>query len=188
MNEYTDQELLALIAKDDHAAFTALYDRYWERLYALAYRHLQENAAAEEIVQEVFLVIWQKRDQLRIENVPGYLAAVARFATYRYLAGEEKKQVKERAAALAKPAFSATEKALEDRLMLEIVEKLTNKLPEKCRLVFIHSKLMDLPIEEVAARLSISVKTAEAHLTKALRIIRQHLGATALSLLLLLKP
>jgi RNA polymerase sigma-70 factor (ECF subfamily) len=136
----------------------------------------------------VFLVIWQKRQQLQVDNVPGYLAAIARFATYRYLAGEEKKQVKERAAALAKPAFSATEKLLEDRLMLEIVEKLTNKLPEKCRLVFIYNKLLDQPIEEVAARLSISVKTAEAHLTKALRIIRQHLGPTALSLLLLLKP
>jgi RNA polymerase sigma-70 factor (ECF subfamily) len=57
-----------------------------------------------------------------------------------------------------------------------MVKKLSNKLPEKCRLVFVYNKIEDESLPEVARKLNISLKTAEAHLTKALRIIRMSLG------------
>jgi len=60
--------------------------------------------------------------------------------------------------------------------MLEIVDKLSGELPEKCRIVFRATKLYDQSLNDVAKQLNISQKTAEAHLTKALRIIRINLG------------
>ena len=61
---------------------------------------------------------------------------------------------------------------IEDRLALGKILDLSNQLPEKCRLVFQYNKLDDQPLEAVARRLNISPMTAEAHLTKALKIIR----------------
>jgi RNA polymerase sigma-70 factor (ECF subfamily) len=67
--------------------------------------------------------------------------------------------------------------------MLEGISKLSSRLPEKCRLVFIRNKLLDQPLAQVAEELHISPKTAEAHLTKALKIIRGKLGETISCLL-----
>ena len=65
---------------------------------------------------------------------------------------------------------------IDDKQLLEMVKRLTNELPEKCRLVFIYNKIEDQALPEVAEKLNISLKTAEAHLTKALRLIRSKIG------------
>jgi len=67
-----------------------------------------------------------------------------------------------------------------------MVKKLSGKLPEKCRLVFVHNKLLDQPLSQVAQTLNISSKTAEAHLTKALKLIRRNFGENLSALLLFL--
>jgi len=138
---------------------------------------LKDTAASEEIVQEVFLLLWQKRDALTIKSLAQYLAAMTRYAVYRYLA--KNKQYKEQEDALGKlNADSILEIDIDHKILLEIVSKLSDKLPEKCRLVFQYNKLHDQSLAHVAERLNISQKTAEGHLTKALRVIRANLGDT----------
>lgn len=96
---------------------------------------------------------------------------MTRYAVYRYLAKEKQFKVKENDVALINIA-AVSEIDVDNKILLEIVTELSNKLPEKCRLVFQYNKLQDQSLCDVAAQLNMSQKTAEAHLTKALRIIR----------------
>jgi RNA polymerase sigma-70 factor (ECF subfamily) len=173
MHLLEDIALLDLIRKDDRKAFTTIYDRYWDRLYASAFYHLKNTAAAEEIVQDIFVTIWQKRRGLEIDELSRYLSAMVRYAVYRYMAKEHQRRELH---ASAGTAVVVQANPLEHKLMLEIVDKLSGELPEKCRLVFRATKLYDQSLGDVAKQLNISQKTAEAHLTKALRIIRMNLG------------
>ena len=172
----TDAELLQLLQQDHAPAFRELYQRYWDKLFYLAHKRLQSAAAAEEIVQDVFLILWEKRNSLAIVALPAYLAAMTRYAVYRYLA-KEKRMVEQRQVLgrMAKQGVSE-EPAIDNRLILDMVKKLSCKLPEKCRLVFIYNKIDDQSLPDVAKKLKISVKTAESHLTKALRVIRTQIG------------
>jgi RNA polymerase sigma-70 factor (ECF subfamily) len=175
LSTYDDKTLVSLLKQGDRNVFSEIYNRYWDKLYFLAYAHLKSQTATEEIVQEVFLTLWKKKDQLDIELLSSYLAAMVRYTVYRKMARDRKKlEVEEKA---AKQLRSETNdiRTFENRNMLEIIGKVSNVLPEKCRLVFIHNKLLDKSLEEVAAALHISVKTAEAHLTKALKIVRTQL-------------
>jgi RNA polymerase sigma-70 factor (ECF subfamily) len=170
-----DSELLRLLRQDNAPAFQELYDRYWRKLYYFAHKRVKSATAAEEIVQNVFLTIWSKRKTLQIEEPAAYLAAITRYGVYHYVAAEKRRAMKEEIAGSRRMEVVPVEMLIEDKLLLEIVKQQANELPEKCRLVFIFNKLEDQPLPEVAERLNISVKTAEAHLTKALRLIRRRL-------------
>jgi RNA polymerase sigma-70 factor (family 1) len=168
-----DSHLLDLVRENDRKAFTELYERYWDRLYAAAWHHLKNAAAAEEVVQDVFVTIWQKRHSLEIAELSKYLSAMVRYGVYRYLGREQQRRELHDNAAVAPITAGDT---LEHKLLLEMVDKLSGDLPEKCRIVFRATKLYDQSLGDVARELNISQKTAEAHLTKALRIIRVNLG------------
>ena len=177
-----DSSLLRLLQQNDSTAFQELYNRYWSKLYFLAHKKLKSAVAAEEIVQNVFMTLWRKRKTLKINDLPPYLAAVTRYAVYHYLAAEKRRAQKEEAAGNRGTKVVAGELLIDDKQLLEIVKHEVNELPAKCRLVFIYNKLEDQTLPEVAERLNISVKTAEAHLTKALRLIRKKLKDHALFL------
>ena len=171
-----DSELLRLLQQDNASAFQELYNRYWNKLYYLAHKRLKSAIAAEEIIQNVFFTLWHKRKTLRIRHLPSYLAAVTRYAVYRYLVAEKRRMEKEGVAGVQSLRLVPGELLIDDKQLLEIVKRLTNELPEKCRLVFIYNKIEDQALPEVAQKLNISLKTAEAHLTKALRLIRSKVG------------
>jgi len=183
-DKYSDDILATLLREGDRNVFTEIYNRYWNKLYFIAYRHLKETYAAEEIVQNVFFSLWQKRETLEIQGLSAYLAAMTRYAVYKYLAKEKRKQEVEKQGSSNLNRIESPHDAIDHHAVMELVQKLTNVLPEKCRLVFIHNKLLDKPLDEVANAMDISIKTAEAHITKALKIVRSKLG-NALHLLLL---
>lgn len=181
-NAKTDAELIADLKVDGETAFTEIYNRYWDKLYYLAYQKLKDTVAAEEVVQDVFLTLWKRKTSLQIRSLPVYLAAMARYAVYHYIAKEKQTQEYQRDWKRYQALSTDAAAALENKLLLEIIETLSNDLPEKCRLVFQYNKLEDRPLQEVAETLHISTKTAEAHLTKALRIIRSRFGKGLYSL------
>ncbi len=179
-----DNDLFALVKKDNELAYTELYNRYWQKLYFVAHKHLKSDPEAREIVQEVFFTIWAKRQSLVIESFPAYIAAMARYAVYVTLARNKRQAEKITEEAIHKQTLpTALSELLENKWMLEKISALSSALPEKCRLVFIKNKLFDQSLTQVAADLDISTKTAESHLTKALKIIRDKLGDAALFLM-----
>lgn len=173
---YTDIELNALLQQGDEASFTEIFNRYWDKLYFIAHKHLKSSQLAEEIVQDVFMTLWEKRETLAIHSLPLYLAAMTRYAVYHKLAWQKKQRVVGLHGLLKEPATNKDLEYLDNKLLIEIIEKLSNQLPQKCRMVFIQNKLMDIPLQQVADNMNISSKTAEAHLTKALKSMRKNMG------------
>ncbi|WP_428330266.1 RNA polymerase sigma factor [Mucilaginibacter sp.] len=178
-----DNELTSLLRGGDETAYTEIYNRYWDKLYFIAHKLLKDTDAAEEIVQEVFLVLWKKKEALNIRYLPQYLASITRYSVYRYLAKEKQYKAQENTLGILNAA-SSVELNIDDKILLEFITDLSNKLPEKCRLVFQYNKLQDRSIIDIAETLNISQKTAEGHLTKALRIIRANLVNSMNSFLL----
>lgn len=171
-----DNELAALLKNGDEGVYKEIYNRYWDKLYYIAHRMLKSQEATEEVVQDVFVLLWKKRLVLEIQSLPVYLAAMVRYEVYRFIARDKKDREQVTAYQTTRPEYTSFDADLEHKLLLEIVEELSNRLPEKCRLVFQYVKLQDRPIAEVADELNISQKTAEAHLTKALKTIRGNMG------------
>lgn len=181
----TETVLLLKLKEGDEAAFTSIYNQYWYKLYFLAHKHLKSAVASEEIVQEVFIALWKKKATLEIDSLLLYLAAMTRYAVYRHLANEKRLAEKESKGFKIQGQAIGLEQEIENKQLLETIGKLSGMLPEKCRLVFLYNKLLDKPLAQVAEQLNISPKTAEAHLTKALKAIRENLGS-ALSVFFIL--
>ncbi|SOD15076.1 RNA polymerase sigma factor [Pedobacter xixiisoli] len=178
MTDFTDEDLLALLKNDDEKAFGLLYDRYWERMIAKSYAALGSHVDAEEIVQDTFINLWKKRHNLEIKySFKTYISAVVKYEIYAKIAGLKKR--KDQAGVEADNIDlidDSTQQWLEFDELRNYIETAMNVLPEKCRLVFSLSRFDELSNEEIAQSLNLSKKTVEAHITKALKTLRDNMG------------
>ncbi len=184
MDDPTGNELLLLtrLKAGSEEAFSAIYRLYWEKLFFIAHKRLQSAEDAKEVIQEVFLTIWHKRSQLNIQSLPIYLAAMTRYAVYRHLANARRRADHINNARI--PASHSID--VENKQLLDILLRLSNELPEKHRLVFIHHKLLDRPLQEVADLLGVSVRTAEGYSAKVMEFMRRHRNQLTVSPLIFL--
>jgi len=170
--QYDNQQILDLLAKNDELAFTELYNRYWKKLFTIAYNRLKDIGVAEDIVHDVFIGIWVKRGEIQIEFLENYLATATKYAVL----GKIKKKMLERAHSTiidTSPVFPLpVETALHFRQMLEIIKIEVEKLPEKCRLIFKCSRDEGMPVKQIAKELRISPKTVENQLYKAVKQLK----------------
>lgn len=171
--QYSDHELLSLLKEDSDTAFTQIYYQYWKLLFAIAASKLENTADAEEIVQEIFTDLWRRRHEIKIEqSLKAYLAAAVKFQVYTFMA--RKHQESQRQAYSPSPDILATspEDLLRRKELQEQLYDITQQLPEKCRLVYQLSREAGLSNKEIAATLSISEKTVENQMTKALKRLK----------------
>lgn len=173
----SDQELAGLLKKDDIAAFEAIYNRYWARLYSAAYKRVPSREACQEIVQDLFTSFWLGRKSLILRSSLGaYLFTAVR---YKVLTHIEKEMVRRNyRQGLPEPAL-LTDNSTEDIVLVNDLhhhlEEELGHLPGKCRQVFELSRMEQKSNREIANELNISEKTVENHITKALRILRTSL-------------
>jgi RNA polymerase sigma-70 factor (family 1) len=187
--KHSDQQLLDLIGQDDRRAFTELYNRYWDKTFAVALHRLDDEHEAEEVVQEVFLSIWQRRATLKLTHtVATYLSVAVKHKVINHLAKQHRRQLRHNELTITSPITSdSTADWLHEKELRALLEKTISQLPEKCRIVFLLSRDENKTYAEIAAQLNISQKTVEAHMSKALSTLRQTLGVSIAALLLLIK-
>ncbi|RFZ84154.1 RNA polymerase sigma-70 factor [Mucilaginibacter terrenus] len=180
----TDSELLDLFANGNDNAFADIYNRYWKRLVALAYSYTKEKFAAEEIVQEVFVSLWNRRGHVKIETLNSYLATSIKFAVFKgiYTKSRHEKLLEKMPGS---PSADLPEDLLHAKFLEEYVNGLVEQLPEKCRLVYQYSRQKGLSPQEIADEMNIAKKTVEAHLTKALKVLRLNLKEMMILIILL---
>ncbi|WP_126246650.1 RNA polymerase sigma factor [Chitinophaga rhizosphaerae] len=183
MSEINDIALLDLLKDGDETAFTEIYNQYWERLYFMAHKRLQSAQDAEEIVQQVFLTLWHKRASLSIQSLPFYLSAMVRYAVYRHFANEQRASGRMLQAVVPEmaPAFD-----IDNRQLIDILNKFADGLPAKHRIVFLQHKLLDRPLDEVASELGVSLRTAEGYVTHVMQLMRKRRESLAMALLIFL--
>ena len=170
----SDKDLLADIANGDSRAFEILYRRYFSKLYGAAYKRLQDKALTEEIVQELFVSLWERRENLPIENIENYL-----FTSIKYLviAQYKKNSLFEKYSStlnLAENDDNFTEQTLAFEELNEAYQAALLTIPERCREVFL-LKRNGLSLREISEKLDISEKTVENQMTKALKMLREAL-------------
>ncbi|MBS0028948.1 RNA polymerase sigma-70 factor [Chitinophaga sp. 22321] len=184
--QQSDADLMMSLRGDNSHAFAEIYDRYWKKLLAVAYHHCKDKTIAEEIVQEVFIGLWNRRKALYIDNVNAYLAAAVRLSVFKqYLRQKRRTQIIEQTAG---PAISAwDEEKIYTRFLQQQINGIVETLPGQCRLVFKLSRVEGLTIPEVARKIGIAEKTAEAHLTKALKTLKLKLNRPCLWVIILIK-
>jgi RNA polymerase sigma-70 factor (ECF subfamily) len=175
---YTDHQLVDLLQQDNRQAFDEIYQRYWSPLYAYSYNRLRSQPASEEIVQEVFLNLWTKRNTSKpIISLSAYLFTGVK---YRMLNELKAKQVRKKFAA-SFDAFqittysTITQETLAYSDLQLALETTVSQLPPKCRHIFQLSRQEHLSISDISSVLHISPKTVENQLTKALKYLRLEL-------------
>lgn len=181
----TDQQILEHLAKSDARAFDFIYQKYFQKLYGAAYKRLQNRELTEEVVQELFISLWERRTQL---NISGTLDSYL-FSSVKYLviAQYKKNNLFEQYSStinLENENDNFTEQAVAFEELNEAYQKALQTLPERCREVFV-LKRTGLSQREISERLDISEKTVENQMTKALKMLRDALSDyTALLLFL----
>jgi len=186
----SDAELWSLIVKDDHHAFTMLFKRHWLSIYKSALRYIKDPEACEEVVHDLFLNIWKRRNYLTIINFERYLKASARYQVYSYLKKHrsftlelrEKFSDADGGFELNSGHEEIVYKDLEDQLSQHL-----RSLPERCQEIFYLSRKQQLNNSEIAERLGISKRTVENQITYALQRIRFNMKNIVVTVLLLLQ-
>ena len=177
-NAYSDQELVRLLTGNDKEAFNQLYERHWFELYQAGYKLLRETDAVKDIVQDVFVWLWENRATLNITHIKAYLKAAVRFKIANYIRhGNIRESYFEELTQLSAGSFSPTgDELIELKELRQVIHDSIMQLPEKCREVYRLSKEEGLNNREIAERLGISVKTVEAQMTIALKRLRTRIG------------
>jgi RNA polymerase sigma-70 factor (ECF subfamily) len=177
---YSDDQLLQLVQSNDELAFKQIFERYWRKLYAIAYNRLQTAQSAEDIVQEVLTMLWVRRADLKINSLNNYLSTAIRYNVFH----EVRKNIKKNQFhhSLKTVYEDQNQMTIEEELRYKVIEeqlqKEINKLPEKCRLVFQYSRELGMSNKDISKQLQISLKTVEAHITKSLKHLRSALKQT----------
>ncbi|GAB3906713.1 RNA polymerase sigma-70 factor [Mucilaginibacter boryungensis] len=170
-----DVELLAFVKESDAAAFEVLYNRYWDKVLDLAYHKTGDLMEAENIVQDVFVSLWKRRETLEIKgNFSNYLFVSVKYRVLKVLARQS--SVRMVSIDLAHDLLDdSTQGHLEFDEIRGRLEELVSQLPETCRLIY-QLRNEDKTYKEIATQLNLSEKAVDAHLLRARRKLRIELG------------
>jgi len=184
----SDHELWDAILNDDSKAFAMLYNRYWLRLYKTARHYINDTDACEEIVHDVFIIIWNKRKSLKIEHFANYLNAITRYEVFRHMkvAKLSKLEYNEMYVEdLTGLAVNFGQVRLNEQDFEYILKEHLKELPKRCREIFYMSKIQQLSNDEIAKELGIAKHTVENQLTFALKHLKSSIKDLSILLILL---
>ena len=171
---YCEESLLALIAHGDEVAFTKLFALYRDGIYSIAFKITHSTTASEEIVQDVFLKIWLRKDRLiEIQNFSAYLLMVTRNTVYKSLKRIAKNY---EVTILTEKDHLVADSDSADLLMEKeynlLLQKAIQRLPNQQKEVYQYIREKGLKREEAASLLHLSPETVKFHLAQAMKNIR----------------
>lgn len=174
----SEREILEFVANGDESAFKMLFERYQHKVYGYAFRIIHDEAAAEEVVQDVFLKIWLKKAELRaVENFGAYLRTMSRNHTLNIW----KKNLATIKTNLLHTenwteGYDQVEEEISYKDTLKIVHQALENLPPQQKQIYYMCRIEGIKPEEVAIQLNISKNTVKAHLQQAGKTMRSYLS------------
>ena len=174
---HIEKELLTKIARGDEKAFRILYDNYRDMVYSTSFKLLHSTVLAEEIVQDVFLKIWLKRDGLtQIDYFSTYLTGIARhcsFAAFKRVAHQGLLSAENEVVI----PDNSTDEAILGKNFRMVLQEAIQRLPPQQAEVYRLTKEEGYKREEVASIMNISPETVKAYLAQAIRSVRAYCSA-----------
>ena len=171
-DEYPDQELLVLIKNGDASAFDTLFNRHWEALYLKAFSLLRDAETCEDIIQDVFLRIWQNRASIEITHFSSYLRASARNGVFKVLAKKKLEANHLNTLTTLELLYHTEDEMNAKELESQIMASLEH-LPDRCREIFVMSRFENMSNSEIAQKLTLSSRTVENQLYRAIKHLRE---------------
>lgn len=168
----SDEQLIDRIVEDDKGAFRLLFNKYYQTLLSTAINMLKDVSTAKDATQEVFLTIWKNRATFEMpDSLPGYLK--------RAVINRSLNQIKSRKAVVEdskivdmQSSSPQANETLAAKDLKEVMHTALERLPDRCRLIFVMRRLEGLSLKEIANQLEISPKTVENQITKALKALK----------------
>jgi RNA polymerase sigma-70 factor (ECF subfamily) len=184
---YTDEQLLLFLREDEAAAFTEIYQRYWEQmaLYVLKVIHSREEA--RDIVQEVFVSIWKRRKELVVSGpLIAYLLRSVRNLSIRHIERnlDRYKFIDSLTEQMDKLPGLPEVNMIELKQLEEQVDKAIAALPPKMREIYLLSRQENLSYREIAQKLGIAQTTVKKQVSNALKNIRTDVGGLSVTAML----
>jgi RNA polymerase sigma-70 factor (family 1) len=175
--QHIDQNLLQLIAGGCEQSFRKLYDLYAGKIYSMAIGYLRSPMAAQDVVQEIFVKIWEKRDSLTaMDNFPAWLHVVTRNLLINHL---QKKIPLFGLNELIREAIPEDrhlpQQQLDYRELTVLISRAIAQLPPRQQQVYSLSREQGLSHQQIARQLNLSYDTVREHMSKALKTIRASL-------------
>ena len=168
---------MVLIVEGDREAFNEIYQRYWLKLFQIAVRKVSVQEEAEDIIQDLFVSIWIKRQHLQIHTtLKGYLYSALK---YKIINLYESHSVRKNYSAYISTNSKWQDNTTEEMVVCNEVQRefeiCLEKLSPKVKLVFLLSRNDNLSISEIAEKLDISQQTVKNQISKALKMLKAHL-------------
>lgn len=182
MNDATTCERLRA---SDKTALQSLFDQYYVQLVHYALKIIADPETSEEIVQDVFVSIWNNRQKLEINSFHAYLSRAVRNKCITYIQSKMRNQEPvENVMYAAKDEVSQHSMELEE--LTDALKEAENLLPQQTRLVFSLSRHSEMTYNEISKELDISVKTVEYHISKAFKLMREFIASRGFQVTLIL--
>ena len=186
-SKYSDQELFDLLKLDDVEALNEIHGRFSPLLYAHAYKRYPYREEVRDLVQELFIYLWDNRKQLLLTaGLAAYLYTAVRN---KLLSNYRKKKVREHYSnslqTFREQERNITEEQLREKELSELISKELAALPPQMKLIFDLSRNKNLSHQQIAEKLGLSPHTVRTQVRNALRILRIKLGANVLFILFL---
>lgn len=171
---------IKLHSKNKHPLdFEHIYNMYWEKVFLLCYHSLNNKEIAQDLTQDIFRSLWEKRERLEIKSsIEGYLVQSAKYKVIEYVRSEITNR-KYNDTVLKENEVITSNSPEEEYTHSElnfILKRLISTLPQQCKKVFTLSRLKGQTNREIANALEISERAVEYHITKALSFIRKNLS------------
>lgn len=186
--ESSSRELLSKLKNNDDNALKIIFSTHYAPVFQVIRRIITDSSTCEDLAQEVFVKFWEKRHQIEIQGeIAPYLHRMAVNEALGYLRKKKKFITEdiEDQYDLASEGADASELYAHKELQTA-VDNAMDKLPPKCRTVFMLSRFEGLSYKEIGTEMNISVKTVENQMGKALRLMRVYLSKYLTSLLFLI--
>jgi RNA polymerase sigma-70 factor (family 1) len=183
-----DNELVDRLQKGDKEAFDLIYEKYSRRLYAFGLKYLRSTEEAEELIQSVFLKIWENHKNLRKESsFKSFLFTIAYNDICKLFRKRNYHQIFITDTLIENPHSSfEIEEDIDYKSILDQVQQIINKLPERQRTIFTKSRMEDKSTKEIAAELNLSPGTVDNYISEALKVVRCRLHSENLYVLMFL--
>ncbi len=171
--------LIASLKSDDPIAMERIFNAHWEEVFDFAYRKLGDQQLAQDIAQEIFISLWEKRSNLDLMgNLSSYLYGAVKNRVVDYYRSNTLKDSHQAALALLLNGNSAA--SADEGLILQDTHRALagaiQQLPERMRLVISMSREEDKTVKEIAGELGVSVQTVKNQITAAMKLLRKNLS------------
>jgi len=173
MKHFSDLVLLEKIKASDHNAFDVLFDRYWEKLYKAAYARLGDDVIAQDIVQEIFIKVWQRRENISINiSLENYLHGAVRLSVISHFRLQQANDLRMQDALERINLLEDSIETIAGYIELEkTLEEAVNGMPEMLKKVYM-LRSDDLSVKAIAGELGLADQTVKNYIAEATRRLR----------------